>query len=80
MREIDGFFRDKPATREIFDVLKARIDAATPNSVEVSSQLSFAARRRFAWVWLYNVAAKNPSGVLHLMLRLDRSSGSCSPA
>jgi hypothetical protein len=39
--------------------------------VVVGSQVRFGARRKFAWVWLYNVTKKNPSGVLHLMLRLD---------
>lgn len=72
MGQVDRFFRGKPTAREIFDVIRSRIDAGTPNTVEVGSQISFAARRKFAWVWLYNVTKRNPSGVLHLMLRLDR--------
>lgn len=72
MKEIDGYFSGKPITREIFDVIRAKIDAATQNTVEVGSQISFAARRKFAWIWLYNVTKQNWNGVLHLMLRLDR--------
>lgn len=71
MTQVDGFFAGKPTTRRIFDAIKAQIDAAIPNTVEVGSQISFRARRKFAWVWLYNVTKKNPNGILHLMLRLD---------
>jgi len=69
--EIADFFTDKPATREIFEVVADRIEALGPSDVEVKSQISFGVKRKFAWFWLYNVTKKNPDGILHLMLALD---------
>lgn len=69
---VDEYFAGKPETRQIFDAVAARIAACGPSDVEVKTQISFGVRRKFAWLWLYNVTKKNPSGVLHLMLALNR--------
>ena len=70
MSAIAVYFEDKPVSREIFEVVANRIEALGPTDVEVKSQVSFGAKRKFAWFWLYNVSKKNPSGILHLMLAL----------
>ena len=71
MSGIADYFEDKPATREIFEVVADRIEALGPTDLEVKSQISFGVKSKFAWFWLYNVTKKNPNGVLHLMLALD---------
>ena len=69
---VDEYFAGKPESLEVLDVIAARIDELGPSEIEVKSQISFAVNRKFAWFWLYNVTKKNPSGVPHLMLALDR--------
>ena len=71
VRSIDGFFEGKSDSRAIFDTVAGRISACGPSEIEVKTQISFGANRKFAWFWLYNVTKKNPNGVLHLMLALD---------
>jgi hypothetical protein len=71
VRSIDGFFEGKSDSRAIFDTVAGRISACGPSEIEVKTQISFGANRKFAWFWLYNVTKKNPSGVPHLMLALD---------
>ena len=53
-------------------MLQERITALGPSETTVGSQISFGAKRKFAWFWLYNVTKKNPNGVPHLMLAIDR--------
>jgi hypothetical protein len=69
---VDEYFAGKPESREVLDVIAARINELGPSEIEVKSQISFAVDRKFAWFWLYNVTKKNPSGIPHLMLALDR--------
>jgi hypothetical protein len=71
-KTIADFFKEKPETYEIFKAVKAHIDAAGPHEVSIASQISFGAKRKFVWVWLYNVTKKNPNGILHLMLAIDQ--------
>jgi hypothetical protein len=68
---VDRWFTDKPKAREIFDAVRAQIDAVGPSTCSVQKQISFGVDRKFAWVWLYNVTKANPNGVLHLMLAID---------
>jgi hypothetical protein len=72
VEKVDEYFAGKPESRDVFDVVAARIGELGPSEIEVKSQISFAVDRKFAWFWLYNVTKKNPSGVPHLMLALDR--------
>jgi hypothetical protein len=71
MTTIDEYFAGKPESAAIFAVLSERLLAASPQAtVSVGSQISFGARRKFAWVWLYNVTGRTPNGVVHLMLAM----------
>jgi hypothetical protein len=69
---VEEYFAGKPESLRVFEALAARIDALGPSEIEVKSQISFAVNRKFAWFWLYNVTQKNPDGVPHLMLAIDR--------
>ncbi|HEX6301987.1 MAG TPA: DUF5655 domain-containing protein [Acidimicrobiia bacterium] len=71
VESVDEYFAGKPESREIFEVIAARIAQRGPSDVSVGSQISFGCNRKFAWFWLYNVTKKNPSGVPHLMLAID---------
>jgi hypothetical protein len=69
---IEDYFAGKPHSREIFDAVVGRIAAQGPYEMAVASQVSFKVDRKFAWFWLYNVTKKDPNGVPHLMLAIDR--------
>ena len=69
---IEKYFEGKPRSRAAFQVIADEIAAFGPCDVVVASQISFGVKRKFAWFWLYNVTKKNPDGVPHLMLALDR--------
>lgn len=72
VESVDLYFAGKPESREIFEVIAARIAEQGPSEVSVASQISFKVNRKFAWFWLYNVTRKNPSGVPHLMLAIAK--------
>ena len=69
---IDDYFEGKTQSLETFRVIADQIAALGRCDIEVASQISFGVRRKFAWFWLYNVTKKNPDGVPHLMLALNR--------
>jgi len=69
---IADYFDGKPSSRAIFHAISARIAMLGPSKTAVGAQISFGAQRKFAWFWLYNVTGKNPDGVPHLMLAIDR--------
>ena len=69
--DVEAYFEGKPRSREMFGIISDRIGALGPSEITVGSQISFGRRRKFAWFWLYNVTAKDPNGVPHLMLALD---------
>lgn len=71
-KQIDRYFDGRPGSRAIFLTLRDRIASMGPSETMVGSQISFGAHRKFAWFWLYNVTSKNPDGVPHLMLAIDR--------
>ena len=73
-RELEQYFEGRPDSAAIFDILAKRIESLGGADLTIGSQISFSRRRKFAWFWLYNVTKKNPSGVPHLMLALDRES------
>lgn len=70
-QDVEAYFEGKPRSLEVFRIIADRIGALGPSEVTVASQISFGRRRKFAWFWLYNVTAKDPNGVPHLMLALD---------
>ncbi len=70
---IANYFADRPVTLEIFRAIEKQISTFGPAAIAVGSQISFGTgKRKFAWVWLYNVTKKNPNGILHLMLAIGR--------
>jgi hypothetical protein len=71
-QELEHYFEGRPESAEIFDILAERIEDLGGAEITVGSQISFGRKRKFAWLWLYNVTKKSPSGVPHLMLALDR--------
>ena len=71
-KSLDDYFEDKPDSLEIFDSVAETINSFGTSDLSVKSQISWGRARKFAWFWLYNVTKKNPDGVPHLMLALDR--------
>jgi hypothetical protein len=69
---IQEYFAGKPHTHEIFTVLQKEITAHGESTMTVASQISFSAKRKFAWIWLYNVTGANPEGTVQIMLALGR--------
>ena len=72
MGTVEEYFEGKPETFRIFTAVHDRIGALGPAQTTVKSQISVGLNRKFAWFWLYNVTQKNPNGILHVMLALDR--------
>ena len=70
---IVAYFTGKPRSFEIFKVVHDRVRSFGPFDVTVKSQISFGVERNFAWFWLYNVTKKDPNGILHTSVRLDRN-------
>lgn len=71
-KTVAAWFEGHQGSRNVFDVVADRIRELGPTEVTVGSQISFKGKRKFAWFWLYNVTTKNPDGVPHLMLALDK--------
>src|SRR5687767_7222431 len=70
--DIKSYFDGKPETYDQFRAVHDRLKVLGPFDISVASQISFGVNRKFAWFWLYNVTKKNPNGVLHIMLCIDR--------
>jgi hypothetical protein len=70
--KISTFFADKPSSYEIFKVLRERIEVQGECEISVASQISFGVKRKFAWIWLYNVTSAHPEGMVQIMLALDK--------
>jgi Domain of unknown function (DUF5655) len=68
---IEEYFEGKPDSYDIFKVVEDRVLALGSVEVSVASQISFGAKRKFAWFWLYNVTMSNRNGVPHLMLAIE---------
>lgn len=70
--EIEAYFEGKPDTFKIFNAVYEQLHSIGSFDVSVKSQISFSVNRKFAWFWLYNITQTNPSGIFHMMLRVDR--------
>lgn len=66
------YFEGKPESFEIFKAVYEQVRSLGSFDVSVKSQISFGVKRKFAWFWLYNVTQKDPNGILHLMLCIER--------
>lgn len=71
--DLDAYFDGKPDSYAVFRVVEAEITRLGYRTRTVGKQISYGNALKFAWFWLYNVTARNPSGVLHLMLALDEA-------
>lgn len=59
-RAVDELFADYPKAVKVVQLVKAHLDAVSHGTVRMAAtktQVSFAARRRFAWVWVPEQAA-----------------------
>ncbi|MGI5170186.1 DUF5655 domain-containing protein [Spirillospora sp. CA-253888] len=64
------YFDARPDSMAIFRTLRALIEEQGRSEMTVGSQISFGVRRKFAWIWLYNITGANPQGTVQLMLAL----------
>lgn len=71
--EVKSFFVDSTIQIELFLAVMDKIQAIGPVKIQVmKSQISFAGRYKFAWVWLPPAWAKNrPEGCIVLSFGLD---------
>lgn len=65
---LDRLFRDKPVSRALYEPIEEFVTALGPVEVSVTkTQVAFAARRQFAWVWLPpRVTRTRPAGSIVL--------------
>src|SRR5687767_6817400 len=70
--QIRDYFANKPHSYEIYKILSARIQALGTSDMQVASQISFSVKRKFAWIWLYNITSKNPEGTIQILLAIDK--------
>ena len=69
----DEFFAGQPLARQIFEAVRAAVDAAGPAQLRASkSQLAFWRRRPFAAVWRPGQYLRGPAAPLVLTLFLRR--------
>jgi hypothetical protein len=66
------YFANKPTSYKIFTLLRAGIKAQGDCKMTIESQISFGAKRKFAWIWLYNITGTNPEGTVQIMLALNK--------
>jgi hypothetical protein len=66
------YFADKRHSYEVFEVLLQHIKKQGECDMFIASQISFGLKRKFAWIYLYNVTAANPEGIVQIMLALSR--------
>ncbi|MGW0247207.1 DUF5655 domain-containing protein [Nocardia goodfellowii] len=70
-QQLRAYFAEKPRSFEIFTLLSELIEQQGECEVSVGSQISFGSKRKFAWIWLYNITGKNPQGTVQIMLAMD---------
>jgi hypothetical protein len=73
-RAVEGLFADYPRAIKVTQLVQAHLDSLSAGAVRMAAsktQVSFAARRRFAWVWVPRQAAgpgKPPEPVVSFAL------------
>lgn len=73
MLPLDAFFAGQPLARQIFEAVRAAVDAAGPAQLRVSkSQVAFWRRRPFAAAWRPGQYLRGPTAPLVLTLLLRR--------
>jgi predicted transport protein len=73
-RTVEGFFAGRPEAFRLFEALRKEIEALGQVKMEVmKTQVSFGAKRKFAWVWLPQMwVRKRPETSITLTFCLDR--------
>lgn len=71
---VEGFFEGRPEAFRCFEAIRKEIEAIGPVKLEVmKTQVSFASKRKFAWVWLPQMwIRKRPQTSITLTFCLDR--------
>jgi len=70
---VDEFFAGRGPSRQIFDALRAAIEALGPAGIRVSkSQVAFRRNKAFAWVWMPDMYLRGRHAPLVLTLSLNR--------
>lgn len=70
---LDEFFARHEEARQLFDALRAAVDALGPAEVRVTrSQVAFRRRRAFAWAWMPGAYLRGPVAPLVLTVALRR--------
>ena len=72
--KIDAFFANRPESLKLFNAVRACIETLGPSKIEVmKTQISFGAKRKFAWVWLPQTwIKKRPGNSITLTFYLRR--------
>jgi hypothetical protein len=74
---LDEFFGGRSRSRQIFDALRAAVEALGPSEVRVSkSQVAFRRRRAFAWAWLPEMYLRGDHAPLVMTLALRHKDAS----
>lgn len=61
MPGVDDFFRDRPASRQLYEAVAGLIDEIGPTERSVTkSQIAFRRARPFAWVWMPGQYLRGP--------------------
>jgi hypothetical protein len=77
--QIAAFFEGRPAALRFFEVVRAAVEMRGPVEVRVSrSQIAFARRRAFAWVWTPDRWLRGKTAPLVLSVALSRKDDSVS--
>lgn len=71
---VEGLFSGRPESLHLFQEVRRFIESLGPVTVEATkTQVSFGAKRKFAWVWLPQIwIRKQPDISITLTIDLDR--------
>jgi Domain of unknown function (DUF5655) len=72
VRTVEGYFEGKPHSEAVFRILHDLVLEQGDCTVEVATQITYKVRRKFAWIWLYNVTRAHPEGTVQILLALGR--------
>ncbi len=74
----EAFFANREEQFSIYKAIVSAIKLLGPVKIEVmKSQISFGAKRKFAWIWLPKAWARRPKNSLVLTIGLKRKISSC---
>ena len=72
-RNVETFFNGRPGSLHLFTVIQRFIESVGPVTIEFQkTQISFASRTKFAWVWLPQKWVNRPENSVTLSFRVRR--------